>query len=275
MASILRLCSIVLVLSLASFLPQFHRIWSRRDTSGISLNYVLFNSIIFTEHYAIGLHSIVNRTGVESNIPGTAPTADDLLDLCQHCVVWGSSLILFTMCLYFPPHHRGPRYTVLTIHALFTILSLIPVVVECYLPIQDSALYLDQQQLGTFLTTLHRSFIGPIITVLGLASLFPQARETLSRSSPGALSIRGLAAQATVFMLVALYWPFRIGTPPGVWPPRSWGSLVSWYQLAGWATLDNAIFGTVQMILLWIAIRRNSRVQEKATNGEMAPLLQV
>lgn len=45
--------SILLVLTFASFLPQIRRIWVRRDASGISLRYVLFNLIAASEQFAV------------------------------------------------------------------------------------------------------------------------------------------------------------------------------------------------------------------------------
>jgi hypothetical protein len=91
--------------------------------------------------------------------------------------------------------------------------------------------------------------------------------EIISQSSSGALSTKGLAFQAAVFTLVALYWPFRIQTSSDLWPPRSWGSFVTWYQLIGWATVDNAVFAVSQAILFWIAKRRSGSVQEVPARG--------
>lgn len=177
------------------------------------------------------------------------------------------------MHLYYPPCRPRQGYIILTIHALFTLTSLMPVVVEAYLPFKSSSPYLDRQRLAAYIATLHHSYLTPLITILSFVSLFPQARETLSRSSPGSLSTRGLAIQAAVFALVAVYWPFRIQTTRDVWPPRSWGDLVTWYQLVGWAVVDNCIFAFVQGILFWIAVCRSGGIPEVAKSGEMAPLL--
>jgi uncharacterized protein with PQ loop repeat len=84
----LTLSSILLFLSLVSFIPQYHRILSRRDCSGISLNYVLFNLIAVTEQFALGLHYIVDNVEVSDTIVGSPPAVGDWLNLWQLGVVW-------------------------------------------------------------------------------------------------------------------------------------------------------------------------------------------
>ena len=88
------ICSIVLVLSLVSFGPQIYHVLSLRDNSGISICYVLLNSMMFTEHFALSLHFTVNNTGVEDTIVGSPPTAENWLDLLQFCIVWYCYLML-------------------------------------------------------------------------------------------------------------------------------------------------------------------------------------
>lgn len=116
-------------------------------------------------------------------------------------------------------------------------------------------------------------FINPIVTIIGFASLFVQARVTRSRPSPGALSIVGLAIQAVVFAVVALYWPLRMTIPREFWNMSPLRSCITWYQLVGWAAVDNAVFAIVQAVLLWIAMRQRGGVQGMTTNGETTPLL--
>lgn len=84
----LTLSSILLFLSLVSFIPQYHRILSRRDCSGICLHYVLFNLIAVTEQFALGLHYIVDNVEVSDTIVSSPPTVGDWLNLWQLGVVW-------------------------------------------------------------------------------------------------------------------------------------------------------------------------------------------
>lgn len=90
----LTLCSVLLFLSLVSFIPQYHRIRSRQDCSGISLYYVLFNLIAFTEQFALSLHYIVDNVEVSDTIVGSPPTAGDWLNLCQLAIVWICNSVL-------------------------------------------------------------------------------------------------------------------------------------------------------------------------------------
>jgi heme/copper-type cytochrome/quinol oxidase subunit 2 len=123
----------------------------------------------------------------------------------------------------------------------------------------------------------HTIYINPIITIICFASLFPQVQETLSRPSPGTLSVIGLAIQAVVFAVVALYWPWRMTlSRENLELPPLW-RLVQWYRSDGWATVDNAVFAFVQADLWWIAVvvRQKSGVQEVAvTTDKNTPLLQ-
>lgn len=124
-----------------------------------------------------------------------------------------------------------------------------------------------------FFSHYHTIYINPIVTIICFASLFPQARETLSRPSPGTLSITGLAIQAVIFAVVALYWPWRTSPSREHFDLPPLQKFITWYQLDGWATVDNAVFAFVQAVLLWIAMRRRSGVQA-VTTDETTPLLQ-
>lgn len=82
-----------------------------------------------------------------------------------------------------------------------------------------------------------------------------------------------MAIQAVVFAVVALYWPLRMTIPPEFWDMSPLRSYITWYQLVGWAAVDNAIFAFVQAALLWIAVRRRGGFQQMTPNGEATPLL--
>jgi hypothetical protein len=130
----------------------------------------------------------------------------------------------------------------------------------------------------TFFSHYHIIYINPIITIIFFASLIPQAQETLSRRpSLGALGVTGLAIQAVIFAVVALYWPWRITlSRENLELPPLW-RLIQWYRSDGWATVDNAVFTFVQAVLWWIAVvvRRKSGGQEVGvTTDENTPLLQ-
>jgi hypothetical protein len=80
------------ILSLISFVPQYQRILSRGDWSGISLKYVLLNLIVVTEELTLGLHFIVRNSSAEDTIVHSPPTVGDWLNLGQFGVAWSCYL---------------------------------------------------------------------------------------------------------------------------------------------------------------------------------------
>ena len=86
--------SIVLILSVISFIPQYRHILSRGDCNGISLYYILFNLISATEQFTFGLHFVVDNMEVMDSIIGTPPTTGDWLNFAQFTVVWLCHLAL-------------------------------------------------------------------------------------------------------------------------------------------------------------------------------------
>lgn len=75
-------------LSFLSFLPQLQHIWLRKDCSGISLYYVLFNLISATEQFTLTFFIQVNDTEGADFFVGRPSNAGDWLNLCQVTVVW-------------------------------------------------------------------------------------------------------------------------------------------------------------------------------------------
>jgi hypothetical protein len=136
------------------------------------------------------------------------------------------------------------------IYVSFLLISLVPVLFEAALPPTGSDPNHDRRWVSAIWVNTHSILINPIVTALAFAALFPQLRELRSRpTDPGALSVEGLAVQAAVFFVVALCWPLRLRLPWGV-------GLVTWYQLVGWAAIDNAVFAFVQAVLWTFARRR-------------------
>ena len=172
------------------------------------------------------------------------------------------------MCLSCQPERPSQKYTVPAIYVSFLLISVAPVIFELsYITEQDI------RWVMAFFSHYHTIYINPVVTIICFVSLFPQARETLSRQTLGTLSITGLAIQAVIFAVVALYWPWRM-TPSREHlelPPLR--RFITWYQLDDWATVDNAVFAFVQAVLLWIAVRRKS-VAQAVTTDENTPLLQ-
>lgn len=86
-----------------------------------------------------------------------------------------------------------------------------------------------------------------------------------------ALGLLELASQAVVFAVVAVSWVFRVVFPTTDIPWTLF-PITTWYQLVGWAAVDNAVFAIVQSILLCLTKRRQGS-QAGYMNPEEEPLL--
>lgn len=87
--------SVILVLSLASFIPQIRLLVQRRNSSGISPYYVLFNLISATEQFAISFYFIVDRMEEPPDVFTNEPLqTGDWLNLAQVTLVWGLWLFM-------------------------------------------------------------------------------------------------------------------------------------------------------------------------------------
>lgn len=85
---------ILLVLSFASFLPQLQLVWLRRDSSGISLYYVLFNLVVATELFTIDLAILTSAEGGDIFVHSPATTGD-WLNLAQFGTVWAMWILVY------------------------------------------------------------------------------------------------------------------------------------------------------------------------------------
>lgn len=121
------------------------------------------------------------------------------------------------------------------------------------------------------LHSVHILFINPVVTILAIAAPIHQARKTLLEPSLGALSTVSLAVQAIVFAVVAVSWVARVVFPamPAITP----GVVVTWYQLIGWAAVDNGVFAIGQAVIWFIATRKAGWRGENPSSGETEPLL--
>ncbi|PNP49223.1 hypothetical protein THARTR1_10025 [Trichoderma harzianum] len=266
---------LLLVLSLISFLPQLREFWLRRNACGISPYYVLFQLIGATELFAIAFYYVVNSV---QTLPGpdffthNPPQLGDYLNLAQMASVWVLWLIVFAAVLLLPSESRdrapGVRNstapTVLSIYLAFLLISLVPAVVDAAWPSQDASSH--EWALALF-HGIHTMLINPIVTILILASFFPQRAEILQHppgTTSSSLSLVGLAVQAVVFAVLALAWAWRL-----VFPSVG-GYGMTWYQLVGFVAVDHIAFALVQAALLAVAVLHRG---QRFTGSETEPLL--
>lgn len=184
----------------------------------------------------------------------------------------------FCLCLSLPPERQDTKSTVVAIYTSFFLISVAPIVIEALSPTPvDPSGPDDRRWFAALFAGAHTIFVNPVVTALSFASLFAQARQAFSSSrySDHVLSYMGLAVQAVIFTVLAVYWAFRLTLPAGFWKMVTLRSLVSWYQLVGWAAVDNAVFAVVQAILLLMGTmaRRAGTRDVAARRHETSPLL--
>ena len=109
-----------------------------------------------------------------------------------------------------------------------------------------------------------------MVAALGLAALFVQGRQIRSEPSLGALSISGLWIQALIFALVGVSWMFRLTMPAEFWRMQPIRAVTTWFQLVGWAAVNNLVFAFVQAVLFFMA---RSKGLAASQGAESEPLL--
>ena len=65
----------------------------------------------------------------------------------------------------------------------------------------------------------------------------------------------------------------RTATPVGLGNMGAMRGLMVWYEMGGWANVDNAVFAVVQGGLWWLARRRKVGVEDMLMASEVTPLL--
>ncbi|RAH47944.1 PQ-loop repeat-containing protein [Aspergillus brunneoviolaceus CBS 621.78] len=241
-------------LTVYSFPPQLQLTHSSKDTSGLSLFFVVLNTICATEQLLVGLIYISLPHGADFFI--------------ENPKSWGELL---------PTRHclgafRSPIYAA-TLYGIFLAISLAPGALLIVLLYQDP----DADLTHAIFSGCHLLYVNPAVPWLGLGAFLCQV-VTLIRSGPqhpSGISVRGLGAQAAVFLLLAGTWPFRVTCPP--FPedyPLSWPLVYAWFLWVGWPAVDSLIFAVGQGLLFLLAARRRAVVGTlEAIAGETEPLL--
>lgn len=88
----------LLLLSFISFLPQLWLLWARKDSSGLSLFYVLWNLIVASELFALSFLLVVNSAGEALDKPGifvhNSQDVRDRINLAQFALVWALWIVM-------------------------------------------------------------------------------------------------------------------------------------------------------------------------------------
>jgi hypothetical protein len=147
------------------------------------------------------------------------------------------------------------------IYISFLLISVVPTFIDAINPAEPK----DRRWFTAIFIAVHTIYINPIVT-MGIVLAFYSQREKAS-----ALSTPGLATQAVVFSLVALSWTSRVRFID--LDRVTLHVLIAWYQLVGWATVDNAIFAMIQFVLLCLSTHHKRGIADSFTQPEQEPLL--
>lgn len=184
----------------------------------------------------------------------------------------------FAACLAYPSDSDCSRRTAVSAtYISFLLISVVPLFVDAAL--DDPSDQYHKWGLALF-SSAHVFLVNSIVTILGFAAPYIQARDIIARppgSGSGALSLLGLAWQAVVFALLAPTWLGRLVFP---WEELgagrvNWNVLKAWYQLVGFVAFDHAVFAIAQALLLWLAVRHGRQgTPSRVPAGETDPLLE-
>lgn len=187
----------------------------------------------------------------------------------------------FLLCLYYPSDHRdasSDNKQVTALYTSFLLVSLLPALALLWSPPTEDRE--DRRWLPALFHGVHSLWISPLATLLGLAAAFFQIRETTrADQDQQALSLVGLVVQGAVFACVAASWAVRVVFPWSEVPGSDGdarrlgpGFFWSWYQLVGWAAVDNAVFALAQVVVWCVALRRFGNMGGPK-DGESEPLI--
>ncbi|KAL3477056.1 hypothetical protein BJX99DRAFT_226650 [Aspergillus californicus] len=268
---------ILSLLTIASFIPQFHLIWSRKSANGISLLYVLYNLISATEQFALNFGFVVLIEPADDAVfVHNPPSVGDWLNFAQTIVFMSQFLVYFALALWFPSNRSTPpqKRLILGTYVIYLVTAIVPLLVCAIInSIND-----DQSAWHEFPTVItftpHTTCLNYVATVAAMFGTYYEIRvleekqpepqpvsstaddhsaaslpareeeeeegdDTLTSSSPnGSLSLLGLAVQCVLFIILAVSWIFRVSFPPLPDGVHWWSSS---YVLEVWYELVGSI----------------------------------
>ncbi|KAJ5952238.1 uncharacterized protein N7479_010651 [Penicillium vulpinum] len=264
------LLSIILsILTVSSFYPLIESLWLKKDSSGISTYYVLFNLIAATEQFTIVFFFMVNNTAGSSVFVHTPISVGDWLNFTQMTVSYVLFLIYFALTLHYLPDNRAHKYTAVAIYTVFLLISVIPELIDVITggPHSNNS----DRDFGLALFSVpHVMYINPVVTLLIIISFIFQAHKSWKESS-ACMSIRDLAIQALVFALLGVSWLLRLEWPPLNMPSFYQSRLAEVFCLVAWVPVDHFLFALGQALLCFVIWRRG--VNAAHGTGETEPLL--
>lgn len=193
--------------------------------------------------------------------PASAPVSFSLppASLAKQVLVDGDTdKKSFTLSLWFLSGNRTVhKLGLLIVYILFALIFIIPLFIgavdhDFFGPSDDPY----RKWVEALFSGYHLIFMNPIVAVLALVAFPCQVRaiSALPIGNLKALSLKGLLIHGLVFIMVAISWTTRLK-----FMDVSFGNVImywafgTWYQMVGWAAVDNAIFALVQISLVVLA----------------------
>ncbi|KFY31522.1 hypothetical protein V493_01030 [Pseudogymnoascus sp. VKM F-4281 (FW-2241)] len=179
---------ILSILSFLSFIPQLRLIWTRKDSSDVSLKYILLILISATEQFTIGFLMVASHSKDTDFFVHDPRNTGDWLNLAQLTVVWIMSLVLFASCLIYSHSPKSLKVSVVAVYISFLLISVVPTFIDAIDPAEPS----QRIWFSGIFMAVHTMYINPIAT-MGIIWAFCAQRQKAS-----ALSTLGLATQAVI-----------------------------------------------------------------------------
>ncbi|KAL2832686.1 hypothetical protein BJY01DRAFT_253794 [Aspergillus pseudoustus] len=284
---------VLLILTAISFIPQLRRLYSKKNSLGLSPSYVLCNLIVATEQFAIIFYMMISVPEAFGNSFVHDPhTVGDWVNFAQIIVTWILFLAVyelgpgvppspypdsFILTITYRPAHRA-KCGYVAIYIIYLLISLVP-------------LELDQMGLTPHLATpswpendlreawafTHGLFLNTLMPPLALIALIPQAVQIWKHIGdpvgyPG-LSVWDLVIQSGVFGSVAVSWIWRVS-----FTGYSSKFDPGWFWDYGWPVVENGVVAGVQAVLALLAgwrgcvgARKRGREQQDGGFEEPTP----
>ncbi|GKZ27096.1 hypothetical protein AbraIFM66951_008084 [Aspergillus brasiliensis] len=275
---------VLLGLEITVFLPQIWRIWTQKTNTGLSLLYIFLNLLTTTERFTAGLLTAVNWTIAGADPPGffahTPRTTGDTLNLVQLGIDWVLLLLLFILCLTYPPPYspyaRLTRIFLAVLYTAFTFISIIPTLADALFTIFHEPGEREPDFGVAIFMGFHIYFLSTLGTLLVICAFIPQAIRLRSLpANSGVVRVRDWTLQAVVLAMIAVSWIFRVKLPSGeddvLMPFRS----IPWFVRIGWPAGGTGIFAVVQGGLAVLGMMGRKGVVGGGSGGqaETDPLL--
>ncbi|CAK1365520.1 unnamed protein product [Cercospora beticola] len=204
--------SALLILTIASFIPQYRATQARKDCDGISLTYLLANLYITNYMLAMIIASI-GSSGVEDYeqfFLGRSIDLRELFNLLQFAVPALGFSLHFYQTFPLPPKRLWIKSLAIVIRQFILLTTILPAICISF----------TADNWGQLVFVLPLVYAHPIVLIAAILGPIRQIFKLQSQSrlgDPGALTSKGLFLQSLAFSLagLSLLWRFYPGSGCG------------------------------------------------------------